>query len=379
VFELLQNCDNNKFRRARVRGVLPFVSFQVYPDRIVVECNEDGFTVDNLNAICSISESTKSASHGYIGAKGIGFKSVFIAAWKAEIQSGNFSFYFKHEQGDLGLGMVIPVWMETESSLQDPVTRMTLRLHQKGDPAMLENLRKTIFRQLEDLQQTCLLFLHNIKQIRVSFFDEEENMKKSNEFSVKALAGHRVDLETVSVDQNSSTTVRKQHYHVTRHEATNLSRSVGRKLAAIDGEASSSSTAEVVLAFPLTDASEPLLDSQHIFAFLPIRETAFKVRYRTPTRYSHEWRILTDTCSSSSSLTSTPRPVVRIFSQIPCATRTCAPASPQLSSRPSWNFPKTRICATTGHRSSLPKTTLLVVSGTSCQIRSAAFSPRRRF
>jgi hypothetical protein len=154
---------------------------------------------------------------------------------------------------------------------------MTLRLHQRGDPRSLENLRNTIFRQLEELQETCLLFLHNIKQIRVSFYDEEGNMKNSNEFSVRALAGHRVDLETVTRGQNRTDTVDKRHYHVTRHNATNLNRSEGRQLSAIDGAASSSSSAEVVLAFPLTDDSKPLLDSQDIFAFLPIRETAFKV------------------------------------------------------------------------------------------------------
>jgi hypothetical protein len=104
-----QNADDNRFTHANTQGESPFISFEVYPDRIVVECNEDGFTARDLSAICTVGESTKSASHGYIGAKGIGFKSVFIAAWKVHIQSGHFSFFFQHKKGDLGLGMVLPV------------------------------------------------------------------------------------------------------------------------------------------------------------------------------------------------------------------------------------------------------------------------------
>ncbi|KAL8306751.1 hypothetical protein RB593_005594 [Gaeumannomyces tritici] len=85
VFELLQNADDSRFQRARVRGDLPSIAFHVHPGRIVVECNEDGFTKRDLSAICTVGQSTKSGSHGYIGAKGIGFKSVFSAAWKVYI------------------------------------------------------------------------------------------------------------------------------------------------------------------------------------------------------------------------------------------------------------------------------------------------------
>lgn len=50
----------------------------------------------NVRAICSTGESTKTNTSGYIGEKGIGFKSVFKAASKVHIQSGPFSFFFEH-------------------------------------------------------------------------------------------------------------------------------------------------------------------------------------------------------------------------------------------------------------------------------------------
>ncbi|KAK2483573.1 hypothetical protein H9L39_05365 [Fusarium oxysporum f. sp. albedinis] len=105
VFEPLQNAEDNSFRKADGKNDPPFISFQIHPKHIVVECNEDGFTSLDLKAICSVGESTKTAKHGYVGAKGIGFKSVFIAASRVHIQSGNFSFEFRHNRNDPGLGM----------------------------------------------------------------------------------------------------------------------------------------------------------------------------------------------------------------------------------------------------------------------------------
>ncbi|KAL9949292.1 hypothetical protein ACHAPB_005240 [Verticillium nonalfalfae] len=273
VFELLQNADDNRFTRAKANGALPFISFHVHPHRIVVECNEDGFTEKDLRAICSVGESTKSASRGYIGAKGIGFKSVFIAAWKVAIQSGHFSFYFKHEKGDLGLGMVLPVWENQAAALPGPLTRMTLHLHEQGEAQELEHLRQTIFRQLSELQHTSLLFLRNLRQISVAFYDEDGGLKSSKNFRVGDERDHTVLLETTSTrsasGNGSQTSTENKQYHVTRHMATNLSKSDNR-------DSANNTEAEVVLAFPLTSDSQPLIEQQEIFAFLPIRESNFK-------------------------------------------------------------------------------------------------------
>lgn len=40
--------------------------------------NEEGFSAKNIRALCDVGNSTKKGSNaGYIGKKGIGFKSVF--------------------------------------------------------------------------------------------------------------------------------------------------------------------------------------------------------------------------------------------------------------------------------------------------------------
>jgi len=258
---------------------VPLVAFHVYSDRIVVECNEDGFTKKDLSAICSVGQSTKSVSYGYIGAKGIGFKSVFIAAWKVSIQSGHFTFCFEHRREEENLGMVIPIWQDTEEQLPTPLTRMTLYFHETGDPAELEHLRQTIFQQLSDLDHTCLLFLRNIKRLRITFRDDNGGVKTSKDFRVGDTNSHRVALETASTSADGTSATNTRHYHVTRHMASDLSRSANRRIPCTEEARVGSSQAEVVLAFPLTTFSRPLLDPQEVFAFLPIRRSDYKVSF----------------------------------------------------------------------------------------------------
>ncbi|CAH0058483.1 unnamed protein product [Clonostachys solani] len=275
VFELLQNADDNSFEQATRNGDTPSISFKVHPDRIIVECNEDGFNERDLGAICSVGQSSKAGSYGYIGAKGIGFKSVFIAAWKVYIQSRHFSFYFRHEKGDSGLGMIRPIWKEPEEDGPLPFTRMTLYIHEKREAGELQHLKAIIFKQFEDLQKTCLLFLKKIKNISVSFYNDDGSLKDSKSFKAADAGTNRVSLETISITQGQQ--MRElRYYHITKHTATNIARSDNRDPPNTEEARRISATAEVVLAFPLTDKSEPLLEKQELFAFLPIRESEYK-------------------------------------------------------------------------------------------------------
>lgn len=277
MFELLQNADDNKFEEAEALFEAPYISFKVHPNRIVVECNEDGFRIKHLNAICAVGQSTKSDRYGYIGAKGIGFKSVFIAAWKVYIQSGNFSFYFKLEKDDPGLGMVRPIWQDTDEELPDNLTRMTLYLHEEGDPDDLEHLRTTIFKQLEDLQETCLLFLNHLEEIRIAFYDESGALEMEKTFEADESGDYHRHLETITRARDGEETRSSRIYHVTKHSATGLAGSNNREAQETEEGRVASSTAEVVLAFPLSEDFEPVVEFQHVFAFLPVRQGDFKV------------------------------------------------------------------------------------------------------
>ncbi|KAF5562721.1 ATPase-like ATP-binding domain-containing protein [Fusarium napiforme] len=277
VFELLQNADDNVFNKALEAKALPFISFKIYPNKVIVECNEDGFKEPNLQAICAVGQSTKLASHGYIGAKGIGFKSVFIAASRVHIQSGNFSFEFRHKKTDPGIGMVRPIWVNPVEAIPSPLTRTTLYIHDQGDPDELQHLKKIISMQFDDLQETCLLFLRKLEQISLEFYDENGELERSKYFRKHRIDEYRVSLETKSGARGDETK-RSQIYHITRLMATNLARSDNRELPDTEEAKNDSSRAEVVLAFPITDNSEPLITqtNQDLFAFLPLRRSDYK-------------------------------------------------------------------------------------------------------
>ncbi|KAK2046278.1 hypothetical protein LZ31DRAFT_593285 [Colletotrichum somersetense] len=247
IFELLQNADDNQYSRAAASGSLPFVSFQVFPHRIVVECNEDGFTRENLTAICAVGKSSKTGAQGYIGEKGIGFKSIFMVAWKAHIQSEAFSFSFRHKKGDSGIGMVTPVWEETDEVLESPLTRITLYLDNTENSAAVAETQDAIRTQFDELQETVLLFLKKIRRIDIKFHDDKGR-------------------QTTSIT----------HFHVTRVSATHLAKNDNRTYSETEEAVKAYSVSEVVVAFPLSETSAPIVESQEVFAFLPVRPAGFK-------------------------------------------------------------------------------------------------------
>ncbi|RFU29542.1 hypothetical protein B7463_g6794, partial [Scytalidium lignicola] len=278
VFELLQNADDNEFDIARQQGQIPYVSFRVYPDRVEVDCNEDGFTPENIRAICSVGQSSKSSAQGYIGEKGIGFKSVFMYASKVHIQSGDVSFYFQHLQGESGMGMISPVWQDPEDDLPHPHTRITLFMREFTNPSDLKRMNRTLHQQFQELQSTLLLFLKNIRRIEISIFSEENLQTSHTEFKMISLDGNLVQLGTTSAAALSDKTKAKSNthiYHCVRHVVTNLEKNDNRSYSETELANKTYSTSEIILAFPLTKSSKPIIESQDLFVFLPVRKVGF--------------------------------------------------------------------------------------------------------
>ncbi|XP_021814166.1 uncharacterized protein LOC110756956 isoform X2 [Prunus avium] len=85
LMELIQNAEDNEY----AEGVDPSLEFVITsrdvtatgaPATLLVFNNEKGFSPENIESICGIGRSTKKGNRnrGYIGEKGIGFKSVFL-------------------------------------------------------------------------------------------------------------------------------------------------------------------------------------------------------------------------------------------------------------------------------------------------------------
>ncbi|KAL1877359.1 hypothetical protein VTK73DRAFT_8654 [Phialemonium thermophilum] len=271
VFELLQNADDNSYTKARARGAVPHVSFRIYHDQIVVDCNEDGFNADNVAAICAIGKSSKTGAQVYIGEKGIGFKSVFMAAHRVSIRSGPFSFSFQHRNGESGMGMITPLWDEDAEDLGDARTRITLVLHDDASPDERAKQRQTIHQQFRDIHEAVLLFMNKIGKIEIAFYDGEKGQMDSPSSTITHSIERRADDRVVVTRSTVGPGVTRsegRHYHVTKHVATGLANNENRTQPQPESE--------VVLAFPLTAQSDPVVAQQWLFAFLPVRQMGFK-------------------------------------------------------------------------------------------------------
>lgn len=277
IYELLQNADDNHYSQARAAGDEPYVSFSVYHDMLVMECNEDGFTEENLKALCDIGKSSKSGAQGYIGEKGIGFKSTFMAASKVQIQSGAFSFYFQHHQGDSGMGMITPIWFEPKEDLPSSMTRITLYFYDSEEVEYPQRERNNINRQLWGLQGTILLFLKNLRNIKITEFSRDGNLTRSRKITmVKDVPGGFIQLNNTEYE-GTVTIVTSHKFHVTSHLAEGLAKNENRTYTKAEEETKAYSTADVVLAFPLDDKNNPVIEAQELFAFMPVRKIGFNV------------------------------------------------------------------------------------------------------
>ncbi|KAK8097552.1 uncharacterized protein PG998_013038 [Apiospora kogelbergensis] len=282
VFELLQNAEDNQYERARDRGEAPYVSFHVYPHKIVQECNEDGFTEANLKAICAVGQSSKHGNQGYVGEKGIGFKSVFMAAYRVHIQSRGLSFSFQHRTSDTGLGMITPEWQDPEYDLDEHLSRITLLVHDEGDADELSRQRARIHAQFEEIHDTILLFLKKLDKIVVVFHDDaqdEAKVTKSITFTIdRSEADCRVLTKRTSEDGKTNEDI--NYYHITQTLVNGLAGNENRIYTETEHADRAYATSEVTLAFPLTKDHVPVLRDEWVFAFLPVQKTRYKVRTR---------------------------------------------------------------------------------------------------
>jgi hypothetical protein len=63
IAELIQNCDDNTYPA----NVSPTLRLELNDRYISIECNEVGFTEENVRALCKVGASTKRDPQGYIG------------------------------------------------------------------------------------------------------------------------------------------------------------------------------------------------------------------------------------------------------------------------------------------------------------------------
>ncbi|XP_068306988.1 uncharacterized protein [Pyrus communis] len=197
VMELIQNAEDNEY----ADGVDPSLEFVITsrditgtgaPATLLVFNNEKGFSSKNIESICSIGRSTKKGNRkrGYIGEKGIGFKSVFLITDRPYIFSNGYQIRFSKEPClHCNLGYIVPEWVEENPTLCDiqqiygygsalPTTTLILPL--KPDEV------HPVKQQLSRMHPEVLLFLSKIKRLSVREDNEDPRLDTVSAISISS-------------------------------------------------------------------------------------------------------------------------------------------------------------------------------------------------
>ncbi len=180
IFELIQNAEDNAYA-PNVTPKIKFLLLDSDPTNtpgskgcLCVFNNEKGFDESNIKAICDFNASTKKGkkSEGYIGEKGLGFKSVFMVSDSPHIYSNGYQFKFLKEDPISTVGYVIPYWLDempdVVSRNKKSATAILLPLKEKDDNYLF------IKQQLEKFSPETLLFLKTLKTIDIETTEKEK-------------------------------------------------------------------------------------------------------------------------------------------------------------------------------------------------------------
>ncbi|XP_047947665.1 protein NO VEIN isoform X1 [Salvia hispanica] len=262
ILELVQNADDNIYPE----NVEPTLTFILEEKGIVVLNNEHGFSFNNIRALCDVGNSTKKGVNtGYIGKKGIGFKSVFRVTDAPEIHSNGFHIKFDITGGQIGfvLPTVIPpcdVDFYTRLALEgsDHLDRNSWKtcIVLPFRSSLLEGFgMNNILSMFSDLHPSLLLFLHRLQCIKFKNLVDDSFIVMRKEVIGNGIV-------EVTLGNNRMTWF------------------VASKKLVADTIRSDAQTTEISVAFTLKETGEegyaPVLNQQPVFSFLPLRTYGLK-------------------------------------------------------------------------------------------------------
>ncbi|RTE70398.1 hypothetical protein BHE90_015207 [Fusarium euwallaceae] len=253
LLELIQNADDNSYM-----AETPTMSISYSPGNLRIDCNERGFSKQNIEAICRICKSTKSGkskSAGFVGEKGIGFKAVFKVASTVWISSGYYSFRFDR---DGHLGMIAPIIDDFPQQTKQKCTSILLELEKDCD-------EQRIVEEMKSYDDKILLFLRRLRRLDIDCNPGGKDGRFQRTFTRGAQPAENPSM--MSLMNNGVA----KHYFVWRHTAKDLPFETRRP---------GITTSEIVLAFPNTGVNGdepvlPVIEPQNVYSFLPIRNYGF--------------------------------------------------------------------------------------------------------
>lgn len=287
VLELIQNADDNSYSKKAQNGdtLEPTLVFLIENDCVTLFNNENGFNETNISAICDVKASTKGKhQRGYIGRKGIGFKSVFTITDRPEIHSNNFFVNFDLKNGHIGY--ILPNWISSTEKItqvtslkkfiltkikSSPLTtkerigtlNTTIRLPLKSKSEQQRHKSSLLTSNFNDIKPYLLLFLNRLQNLVI--------VHKTKELVTERIY-HRTDLSNnlIEIKSDNNNDLTSQKWLVVRETLK-----VPVNLKPNDTVVNST---DVCLAFPFQELSKDFqkpLQKMDVFAYLPLRSFGF--------------------------------------------------------------------------------------------------------
>ncbi|KAJ0248460.1 ATP/DNA binding protein [Hirschfeldia incana] len=280
LMELIQNAEDNEYPE----GVDPSLEFVITSDDItatgapatlLIFNNEKGFSDKNIESICSVGRSTKKGNrkNGYIGEKGIGFKSVFLITSQPYIFSNGYQIRFNESPcSHCGLGYIVPEWVDQHPSLLVDIQR----IHGSGSPLptttiilpLKSDKVDPVKQQLSNVHPEVLLFLSKIKNLSIREHCQDPNLSTVNSIGIitetDLVKRKSIDAEsyTIILSANETDSEKQCSYYMWRQKfPVKQENRVERRAEVQDWV--------ITLAFPLAERLSRGHTSPGIYAFLP--------------------------------------------------------------------------------------------------------------
>lgn len=248
LWELIQNVDDNNYV---AHDPTLTITYKIRVLRF--DSNETGFTMEDVEAICSMGNSSKTRSSSTrIGRKGIGFKSVFKVAESVYIASGCYSFRFDSRES---LGMMIPVWSTFPEERIAGWTSLLLHLSPECDAS-------EILQELERLDSSSILLLRRLRRVHIRIvYDGLHGKEVTFDLTRPNITCKPGELQTLELPDSAQSPLVLYRHGVSRLPSTDSH--------------GTNEQSDIVLVFP-----QPRSLSSNItcftFAFLPIRDYGFR-------------------------------------------------------------------------------------------------------
>lgn len=177
----------------------------------------------------------------------LGFKSVFKVADVVYIASGPYKFKLDRREK---LGMITPIWT---SSLPVPVapgcTTFVLQLSNSTDTNMLST-------HFKEIKPSLLLFLQKLRSVTI-----DGPFGQQGRYATIKILRDDIDANVVNLTRMSGKPTTEKYFKVTHTTGTYTEEERRKNVT----------KSEIILAFPLTEDEEPIIDTQPVHAFLPLR------------------------------------------------------------------------------------------------------------